>query len=1018
MDHDQRTSFVRITLLLSFVLAGLLAETPVDKVNFEKEVYPVFENHCLVCHGPKEQKARLRLDARSFVFNPHRQSGPIIVKGDSKGSLLVKRLLGEKSIKKMPLAGDERSRPLTNDQISLIQKWIDQGAEWPDGIGADVSTSEHWAYKRSSKPDVPAIQDPVWGKNPIDRFVFAQLREYDLKPQARADRTALIRRLYMVLIGLPPKPEEVDAFLNDTSADAWEKLVGMVLESPHYGERWGRHWLDVARFGESNGYEGDNDRPYAFHYRDFVIKALNTDMPFDQFVRWQLAGDEYAPGEQLAHAATGFLAAGPFNSLKPKEKEFYDHWDDMLGTTTAAFLGQTVACARCHDHKFDAISQKEYYQMLAAFRNTRTTNYTPTSAAGESKRMEEEISRFDDAQRNSYRETLLKQLPKSPGGVDGQAVAGEPGEDLDESLDSILAEDASGREDPLGDLLGKTGIKVVDPDGPTFRVNVARSGFQRKILKSDPFFVSPPLKRTAQIQWVELPLPDREVELVLSVEGDDKNKGFEVFWASPQALDANGKRHPIEEGQRVGFLGRTGQKNQQFGPLLYQQSHWMQLPAAARFRIDPTMKSVRVGIGIPEGKVAASPVRFKIGLDIPQTEWLKNLPSEAKARRAELENKKNLLSKTSQVFCVMDKGGKPEQTWVLNRGDPESKGEEVQLGFLKVVTGESDAKPWQRTGPNNSTSYQRTSMAEWLTDWDKGAGPLLARVIANRIWQHHFGSGLVETPNNFGVTGSNPSVPDLLDWLAWELYSNGWSLKHLHRQILTSEAWRLGTEFDEQQASAALKARESVQEKHGYSPLLLWRRSPMRLEAEVVRDSILATSGVLNTQMFGPSIKPWISSDAIKEGSTAKWPDNIQDGPETWRRSVYIYLKRSVLVPMMSAFGAPNATQSVGRRFDATIPPQSLFFLNDQTVLDLSAKFAERLVKEAGDQPEARIRLACVLAFSRKPAVDELVQAQKFLKAQTDFYESNPGTKGRGNMLALADFCQALLSSNEFIYIN
>jgi hypothetical protein len=1006
-----------VILQILSALTGLLAEDAFEKVNFEKQVYPVFENHCLVCHGPTEQKARLRLDARSFVFNPHRKSGPAIVKGDSAGSLLVKRLLGENGIKKMPLAGDERSRPLTGKQISLIRKWIDQGADWPEGLGANISTNEHWAYKRSSKPKVPAIQDPDWGKNPIDRFVFAQLKEHGLKPQARADRTTLIRRLYAVLIGLPPKPEELDAFLNDTSTDAWEKLVGKALKSPHYGERWGRHWLDVARFGESNGYESDNDRPFAFHYRDFVIKALNADMPFDQFAKWQLAGDEYAPGDQQAHSATGFLAAGPFNSLRPKEKEFYDHWDDMLGTTTAAFLGQTVACARCHDHKFDAISQKEYYQMLVAFRNTRTLNYTPASLNEETKKREEELARFDTTQRNSYRATLLDDLPETAECDDDQVTVEEVGDECDEDIDSLL-DDSAEPEDPLGDLLGKTGLQIADPDGSTVRVKVARSGFLRKILMGEPFYVSPPLKKAMQIQWVELPLPDREVELVLSVEGDEKNKGFEIFWASPKVIGTDAREQPIDEKKRISFLGRTGQRDQRFGPVLYKTSHWMQIPAEARFRLATNMKSVRVGIGIPEGKVAASPVRFKIGLDISQNEWLKNLPAKAKTRRAQLEKQKNLLSKTGQVFCLMDKGPQPTQTWVLKRGEPKSKGEEVQLGFLKVATGKASPNRWRMTGANKSTSYQRTAMAEWLTDWEAGAAPLLARVIANRVWQHHFGKGLVDTPNNFGVTGSRPSHRELLDWLAWELYLNGWSLKHLHRQILMSAAWRLGTKFDEQQASIASKARESVQEKEGYSPLLLWRRRPMRFEAEVVRDSILAISGVLNTEMFGPSIKPWISPDAIKQGSTAKWPTNVKDGPATWRRSIYIYMKRSVLVPMMSAFGAPNATQSVGRRFDATIPPQSLFFLNDQTVLDLSGKFAERLRTEAGEQNEARIRLACLLAFCRRPAKDELDQAQKFLKAQTEFYESNPSTKGHGKMLALADFCQALLSSNEFIYIN
>ena len=616
-----------------------------------------------------------------------------------------------------------------------------------------------WSFRPLQRVEPPAVSDPAWSGSPIDRFLRAAQEAKGLSPAPPAERRVLVRRAYFDVIALPPTPAELREAIEDASPDWYGRLVDRLLASHHYGELWGRHWLDVARYADSDGYEADGDRPTAWRYRDFVIRALNSDMPYDQFVRWQLAGDELAPPSgsgtytaEFARSGTGFLASatvimGTVGTKRYHEQNRYNELDDMLSTTGSAFLGLTVGCARCHDHKFDPISAREYYRLLAAFTTTRRDP-----------------------------------LPKPP-------------------------------------------------------------------------------------------LP-----------GGEANK--------------------VEAKDLVG-------------------------PA----------------LGITD----ASPT--------------------------------------------------PATSYLLARGDVDAKVQEVTLGFPAVLTPpDTDGSPdrWLAPHPASTgaaTTRQRAALGAWITDAEHGAGALAARVIVNRIWQHHFGEGLVRTPGDFGTQGDRPIHPELLDWLASELVANGWRLKPIHRLILTSAAYAQGTTYDSSKAAIDPENR------------LLWRRRPLRAEAEVMRDAILAVSGSLRRDVGGPAIKPALPPETAAGRDKDGIARPAEDGPEQWRRTVYLFTKRSRLTPMLTTFDAPNAAESCARRTVSTVPTQALALLNDPFVRNQAKRFAARCLAETERTPAAQIRHAYVLALGREPSEQETRRAAEFLGRTVDEE-------------TMTDLCHVLFTTNEFAYVD
>lgn len=735
---------------LSFARAG---DSAAEHVDYLRDIAPIFARHCLSCHGEDRQQGGLRLDVRENLLRGGDSGEAALMPGDADGSALLTRVRSVDDTFWMPPEGQR----LDPDEIARLDRWISSGANWPESIHGKSGPARikelvvtdadrgHWAFR-----PLPALSPHAGtADQTIDKFIAIKLAEAGLSLNPSAASHTLVRRLFYDVIGLPPGPEEVAQFAVDDDPRAYEKLVDRLLAHPGYGERWARHWLDVARYADSDGYESDADRPGAYPFRDFVIRAFNDNMPYDQFVRWQLAGDEAAPGDQLALAALGFLAAGPVVESETKLEEErrrnrYDELDDMLGTIGSAFLGLTVGCARCHDHKYDPIPTRDYYSMQAALISTE--------------------------------------------------------------------------------------------------------------------------RRTAK------------------------------------------------------FAG-----------------------------------------------------------DQP-------------------------------ILTIADRGPVPEECWLLERGDPMSRKEPVALGFLTVLTREaaSFASPSQiRRATSKSSTGQRSALADWITNVERGAGALLARVFVNRVWQHHFGDGFVRTPNDFGVRGDAPTHPQLLDWLAARWIDNGWNVKALHREILLSAAYRQSSTHDASKATIDPENR------------WLGRRRIQRLEAESLRDAMLAVSGTLNPKMFGPGVKAPISAAAAASYNTRDpYPvDGIEDS-ESRRRSIYLFQKRSLRQPLLEAFDAADPSASCGRRVNTVIAPQSLALLNDGFVRRRALDFADRLLSEGNAIDQQCVDQAYRLALARPPEPEEALVASDFLTRRRLVRKAAEHDDSTAKRLALADMCQVLFALNEFMYID
>lgn len=842
-------------------------DAPTD---FTRDVRPILERSCGTCHGPEKQQGGLRFDLRQGALAAGDTGAIAVVPGDAEASELIRRIEATDADVRMPAEAE----PLLDDEKRLLRKWIDDGAAWPDSDEAPrplrtemIVTDkdhEHWAYRPLQPVDPPGETDAAWQRTPIDRFVLAALNAQGLRRNPIADRRVLIRRAYFDLIGLPPTPEEVEAFVADPADDAYERLVDRLLASPHYGERWGRHWLDVARYADSDGMETDRDRPNAFHYRDFVIRALNGDLSYQTFVRWQLAGDEYEPDNPEALAATGFLTAAPNQPLSvPMEEERlrlrFNELDDMAATTVSAFLGLTLACARCHDHKFDALPTRDYYRIQCAFTTTARDNVLL-------------VPRPEAA---SYRKRAAK---------------------WSESHDA-----AKSRLDKWWEE-------------------------QRRLLA--------PALSDAKID--ALPIGAEEKQQLRSAP--DSELGIKLAEKYEEALELS------DEDYQAAFSEQQRQELE----------------------------------------------RFEAALEVIAREEPESPP---------------------QALAIVDTSATPEPTWLLARGDFYAKQEPLSLGFLTVLTGSKAPEDYweaaRREMPTDRSTGQRRALAEWLTDVDQGAGALAARVLVNRVWQHHFGEGLVRTASDFGVRGEPPTHPELMEWLAHELVRGGWRIKPLHRQIMTSAVYMQSSEFSAEQAAIDPTNR------------LHWRRRPQRLEAEIIRDTVLQVSGKLNLQPFGPAFKPPIPAEAMLARNTKDpYPTEARDTSETSRRSVYMFHKRVVQHPWMQAFDAPDASVSCSRRNHTTVAPQALALMNDRFLRDRASDFAQRLWAES-QLPDDWVTRGYWLAISRQPTDEERGACLQFLEDQQARRTAQPSAGADEiRLLALTDLCQALFGLNEFIYVD
>ena len=821
-----------LALFFALWVSGALCADESAETSFARDILPIFEQRCVACHGDQE-KGGFRLHSAE-LFSRGGDHGAVVTPGNSADSRLIQYVTGQNDA---GIVMPPRGERLTRREIEALRSWIDGGAHWPDGLTIAIQDepTDHWAFRLVTRPALPRVSDPDWSANGVDAFVLAHLERDNIRPSSEADRPTLIRRLSFDLRGLPPTPVEVADFIHDAATDAYDRLVERFLSSPQFGERWARHWLDVARYADSEGNEGDHRRPI-WTYRDWVVRAMNADMPFDQFTIEQIAGD-LLPGATLEHrVATGFHRASVGGGNTHPSVVI-----DRVNATGTAFLGLTLGCAQCHSHKFDPISQREYYQLYAFFNNMVVDAKVELASA-------EEIDERDAiaARVSGMKEELTKYEEKLDGGFSTWEAELTP-----EKMDSLRPE--------MKALL-------------SVAVNARTEKQARSLLdwfkEIDPGFV----ERKEAIEALAATEPDFDEALVL-------------------------KERDVSMHRR--------------------------------------------------------------------------------------------------------------ETFVFVRGVFENKGEKVLPGVPRVLPALTPEKPEQ---PN------RLDFARWLVSADN---PLTPRVTVNRIWQRYFGVGLVDTPDNFGLQGHRPSHPELLDWLANEFVTSGWSMKHLHRLIVTSSTYR--------QSSVA---RPDLKERDPLNRLLA-RQARLRLEAETIRDGALLSSGLLSLRMGGPGIHPY-QVDGVMDGRADKSRWKMGSGEDLYRRGLYVHFWRLTPHPFLKAFDAPDSTESCARRIRSNTPVQALTALNDPWFVECALDLAEYLLRESGVTDAERLRRAFQRCVARVPSERELALLTDLLDAARRSFSGEPERAAKlcrsiawahrdldgassVELAAWAEVSRALLNLDEFI---
>jgi hypothetical protein len=956
-------------LLLGVTLAtSAYSAAPLDPKGvklFEDKIRPVLVQKCFVCHSVDAQKAKklrggLYLDSREGLRKGG-DNGPLL------DGLLMKALRHDGDIKMPPKA------KLPDAVIADFDAWLKMGAPDPRDSSAPVvktidieAGKRYWAFQplNAKVPDIRNPQLPV--RNPIDAFLLAKLQEKGLTLSSPVDREKLIRRLSYGLTGLPPTPEEIDAFVKDAVPDAVEKLVDRLLRSERFGERWARHWLDVVRFAESGGYEFDGFRAGAHHYRDFAIKAFNDDLPFTEFVRLQIAGDHLKPGDFQATSATGFVVAGPYpgqTTVKTQELIRYDHLDDMLSTLGTSMLGLSLGCARCHDHKYDPVPQADYYRLLAAFGRTDSTSAKIDLTPEATRKVREDFDKAHVplvAARDKFdRESLpgrvqawlasIKSKPAPAWSV--LDLVSATGRQFTKVDDTLLAMGPAAKGAETYTLVfhtqqrGISGLRIEGLKDASLPKMGAGRGINGEFSTPTVTLTAAPLQGKEKPATIKLKTTPKDQTFLVETEGV---VGFTSGTVLTLALKFDG---PAIGKLRVSLTTARPAK--------------IDAPSAPQ-AVNELLLLLDEAKGEVSDKTRAAIVRWFRQIDAPTKQV-----HDAVEQHILKEPKPNLTT----VFAAQS--GRGGDVYHLIRGEVEKKNGVAKPGFLQVMINGPEQRWLANAGKPDVPP--RVALASWITDSEQGAGSLLARVIVNRMWQHHFGKGIVATPNDFGHQGEPPTHPELLDWLAGELIRNGWRLKPIHKLIVTSAAYA--------QASETTPDGLRVDPQNH----LLWRRTPHRLEAEAIRDALLAVSGSLDTTMYGP-------------GSL--------DG-NILRRSVYLTVKRSQMIPLLQIFDAPEAIQSIGERPTTTVPTQALAFMNSPFVRQRAEKFAQRIRKPTEPLDNA-IDQAYRLALTRLPTGTERLRMQAFIEKQAESYGKNPKATDQ----ALIDFCQVLLCLNEFVYID
>lgn len=933
-------------------------EKPID---FGRDVRPIFEQRCYECHGEQKQKGGLRFDRKSVVFKGGDSGKPAIVVSNSAESLLIQKVTSNDPDEVMPQKGER----LSEQQISLLRRWIDAGAAWPD-----AKEKVHWAYVKPQRFAYPAVKKADWPRNGIDYFVLGRLEQESLTPSAEADRATLIRRVSLDLIGLPPTVEEVDAFLNDPSDKAYEKAVDRLLASPHYGERWARVWLDLARYADSQGYEKDNRRTI-WPYRDWVIKALNDDIGFDQFTIQQIAGDLLPEATQDQKVATGFHRNTMTNTEGGTDNEEFRHEAviDRINTTMSVWMASTFACAQCHNHKYDPFTMKEYYRFYAFLNHTADADnddekpFIKVFKPGQEERLAELRKAVKTAEEKFNEATAEPEIAEAQQEWEEKTLKGLTNWQVLDPVEYASAGGATftktesksllaGGKNPSNDVYTVTAQTDARPI-TGIRLEVLETG-DDKVLGRHP-------NGTFVLTKFEVKAGDEAIALKAAT-ADYSQDGHSVT----NLLAGNGNGWAVGAADKklrvrrsAYFALETPIGSESGARLTFTLTHRSKYPEAniARFRLYATSTdNFEPPSPIPD-EVRSILLTAKDKRDEKQRKTLAehyhSIAPELREVREPLQAARNAEKKfydpipTTPVMVELEKARK---THVLTRGNFLSKGEEVKPGVPAVL------QPLPPEAPTN-----RLGLAKWLVDTDN---PLTGRVMMNRFWEQYFGRGIVETAEDFGIQGEKPSHPELLDWLASEFMAQNWSMKAMHKTIVMSATYR--------QNSRAIA--ETLQ-RDPYNRL--YARGPRsRLEAETLRDQALAVSGLLSRKMAGPSVFP-PQPDGLWQMvySGDKW--ETSKGEDRYRRGIYTFWRRSMPHPAMTTFDAPTREFCVVKRNRSNTPLQALVLLNDPAYIECAQALARRIVSEAGSAPESRATRAFRICLARHPKpheVERLVQ--------------------------------------------
>ncbi len=949
------------------------ASKEAEIISFEKHVRPILKAHCLECHGEGEEtEGELDLRLRRFILKGG-DSGAGFVAGKPEESPLYERTLEQE----MP-PGDTK---LTEEELATIKKWIATGAQTlrpePETIAKGVYLTEgertFWSFQPIKNPKVPTVKHSKRVRTPVDAFLLRKLEEKKMTFSPDADRRTLIRRVSFDLLGLPPSPKEVEQFVNDKDPKAYEKLIDRLLASPHYGERWGRHWLDVVGYADSEGFTiQDPVRKHSYKYRDYVIRSFNKDKPFDLFIQEQIAGDEMikqpfknlTPDQTEKLIATGYMrmvadgtASGGVDDGIARNQVMAD----AIQVVGSSLLGLTLSCSQCHNHRYDPIPQTDYYHLRAIFEPAYDWKHWKKP----SQRL---VSLYTDDDRKKAAEIE----------VEAKKVDAKRNAKAKELIEEALV-------DQLEQHVPKEFHKSLRD--AYYTAAAKRSKEQTALLKKYPVIL--------KISQGSLYLYDREINVKKSQLNAEYAKKTKQYIA--RAREAELKKIPAESqaAAKAAAIQVAAKRNDAQKKLLEKFPN-----------VDVTIANLDKYDS--KGAAELKQLKAKIAKLVPRAPQLTKLSDEAKAIRAK-------KPKEEFVRALFETPGVVPDTFFFSRGNHSSPEQKVEPAVL-TITSLHGSYQIPLNDEKLPTTGRRLAYARYLTS---GKHPLVARVLVNRFWMLHFGKGIVATTGDFGLLGDRPSHPELLDWLATEFMNNGWSLKKLHRTMMTSTAYR-------QQLRTIPPQGDTDPDNR-----LLSGMSLHRLEAEVLRDSILKISGNLNTKQFGEAIP--VTEDRV--GQIVIGIENLNAGRpgakidmkgEEYRRSVYVQVRRSKPLAMLDMFDAPRMSPNCETRPSSTVAPQALLLMNNEFVIDQSLLFARRVKKEAVDDLEAQIAFAWEEAFSLKPDSQEIASAVEFLNDQTKILSEHPGAQSRlkkqkdltPQMQALASFCQSLLSSNQFLYVD